>query len=123
MNGLFIAAAVHSASRMHQAESSARSASTKASAARTEIDFIKTDIEKLLMITEALWTFVKQQHDFSDEDLMQKIEDIDLRDGKLDGKVAKQAPSACPNCKRTLIGGQPICLYCSTPVTRDPFER
>ncbi len=84
---------------------------------------MKMDIEKLLMMSEALWIILKQQHGFSDEDLIQRIQEIDLRDGRLDGKVAKQGPSACPNCKRTLIGDRPICLYCNTPIAKDPFRR
>ena len=124
MNGLFIAAAAaHAAAGTRQAESTARRASAKASELRTEVEFMKMDIEKLLMVTESLWGILKEQHGYSDGDLIQRIEKIDLRDGKLDGKVAKQGPSVCPNCSRTLIGNRPVCLYCGTPITRHPFER
>ena len=94
-----------------------------AGSSRLVFDFMAMDVEKLLMITEALWTILKEQHGYTDEDLVKRIRDIDLRDGKLDGKRGKETPQACPSCKRTLIGRHPLCLYCGTKVARDPFQR
>ncbi len=117
------ASAVAATARSHQAELSARNASAAASAARSKADFMQMDVEKLFMITEALWLLLKERHGYSDEDLIHRIQEIDLRDGKLDGKVAKQQKAACPQCGRTLVGSRPVCLYCGAAVERDPFER
>jgi len=91
---------------------------------RTQNETIKFDIEKLFQITEALWTILKEQHGYTDEHLAQLIQDIDLRDGKLDGKVAKAAERpTCPQCGRVLIRNQVRCLYCNADVPLRPFER
>ena len=48
-----------------------------------------------------------------------------IRDGKLDGKVAKVKPD-CPKCSRKLMGKRPVCLYCGAEVARvdlQPFSR
>jgi len=84
---------------------------------------IALDVEKLFMITEALWSILKEQHGYTDDDLGEMIQNIDLRDGRLDGKVAKKQNPLCPECGRTLMGKHPVCLYCGTAVVRDPFER
>jgi hypothetical protein len=85
---------------------------------------MQADVEKLLMITEALWSMLKQEHGYSDDDLIARIHEIDLRDGKLDGKVARdEVKPECPQCGRVLIGKRPVCLYCGTPVALDPFQR
>ena len=83
--------------RMHalQAKDDARQA-------YTEVTFLKQKVEKLMMITEALWTIIKETTDYTDEDLIEIMREIDLKDGKLDGKVASETPDNCPNCGRVL---------------------
>lgn len=103
----------------------ASAAAHKAGAAESEVFELRNEVERLLMITEALWTFLKQQHGYSDEDLIKQIAEIDIRDGKLDGKVAphmEQTP-LCPKCQRPIGRKRPNCLYCGAALVRDPFER
>ena len=103
---------------------SARAAQSDARSAKSEVNILRFEVERLLMITEALWTILKEQHGFDDAELIDKINEIDLRDGRLDGRVAVSAePAVCPNCGRTLSKRRPVCLYCSTSVVQDPFER
>ncbi|MFC4994751.1 hypothetical protein [Rubritalea tangerina] len=110
--------------RANEARTAGQEASRAAAQVRTENEAIKFDVEKLFMITEALWEILKHQHGYTDEQLTQMIQDIDLRDGKLDGKVAKTSqPTACSGCGRTLIQRQAKCLYCGVAVTKQPFER
>jgi hypothetical protein len=123
MTGLFVAGAAQQMARANRAQSAGERASRTAAGVRTQNEAITCDVEKLFMITEALWTILKEQHGYTDENLGQMIQDIDLRDGKLDGKVAEQQNPACPQCGRILMGKHPVCLYCGTAVARDPFER
>jgi hypothetical protein len=92
---------------------------------RTQNEFIQCDVEKLFMITEALWTILKEKHGCTDAELVRRVQEIDLRDGKLDDKVAKVKPD-CPKCGRKLMGKRPLCLYCGAEVARgdlQPFSR
>lgn len=101
------------------------SGSRAASDVRTQNEFIQCDVEKLFMLTEALWTILKEKHGCTDAELVQRVQEIDLRDGKLDGKVAKVNPD-CPKCGRKLMGKRPVCLYCGAEVARvdlQPFSR
>ncbi len=99
-------------------------AKAAARGAQSSVNEVKMDIERLLMITEALWTMIQEEHNYSDEDLIKKIAEIDLRDGRLDGRVAPSAPSGkCVKCNRTLSKKRPTCLYCGAAVVKDPFER
>ena len=59
----------------------------------------------------------------SDEDLIRRIADIDLEDGKLDGRKAATPPRPCPHCQRVLSKNRPRCLFCGKPVEMLPFER
>ena len=101
------------------------SGSRAATDVRTQNEFIQCDVEKLFMLTEALWTILKEKHGCTDAELVQRVQEIDLRDGKLDGKVAKVNPD-CPKCGRKLMGKRPVCLYCGAEVARvdlPPFSR
>src|SRR5260221_8095566 len=104
-----------------QNDSTANAARAEAREAKTETELMRADIERLLMITEALWTFLKKEHGYSDEDLVEAITQIDMRDGVLDGKVAKTLPPPCPNCGRISGKGRPVCMYCGKPIPISPF--
>ena len=91
--------------------------------AKAEIEALRFDVERLLLITEALWSIAKEKLECTDEDLTRRIADIDLQDGTLDGRKAKSPPKPCPHCQRILAKHRHRCLFCGKPVEQEPFER
>jgi hypothetical protein len=106
-----------------QAQTDADSAAAEARAAQTETELMRADIDRLLMITEALWTFLKKEHGYTDEDLAGAITQIDMRDGLIDGKGIKSAPQACPDCGRMNSALRALCIYCGKAIPLNPFAR
>ncbi len=100
-------------------------ASSEASAQRAqqEISLFRQDIERLLMITEALWGILKEKHGYTDEELKRRVADVDLKDGRLDGRVAPTEALDCPHCGYKTSKRRPLCLYCAKPLENDPFAR
>ncbi len=124
LNGVLFASAVHRMVARDRAAASGERASRVAADVRTQNESIKCDIERLFMLTEALWTILKEQHGYTDDDLAGRIQEIDMRDGKLDGKVTQEKIRPdCPQCGRKLMGRNPVCLYCGAESTLDPFRR
>jgi len=121
-NGFFMATTAMQQQRVAQAREEAQAATRSLTEARHLNQILQADIDKLFMITQALWEILKTQHGYSDGLLMKKVTEIDMSDGKLDGKVAKRARPDCLSCGRKL-GRTPVCLYCGTFTPRDPFER
>ena len=110
--------------QIDRAESKATQAQTGAIRSQSEIDVLSLYVERLSMITEALWAILKEKHGYSDEELMERITQIDLRDGKLDGRVASSETPRCPQCKRMHVAKQrPRCLYCGAAISGEPFRR
>lgn len=106
--------------------SSTPSAADFSSVARVpadELEALKFDVERLLLITEALWNIVREKHGTEDAELIKQITALDMEDGKLDGRKPRTPPQPCPKCGRTLIKNRPRCFYCAEPIATDPFER
>lgn len=101
----------------------ATSAENAANEAKTNVEILRHDIDRLLLITEALWTFMKQQHGYTDDALVQLIQDIDSRKNTATGAVAKEPPVACPSCGRPNSVTRTFCVYCGKPLPTKPFAR
>lgn len=123
IESLFLAGAANQLARANASELLSQQASQKSSDVRRETEAIKFDVEKLFMITEALWSIVKAQNGYSDEDLARMIQEIDLRSGRLDGKRERHEKPDCPKCGRKLSGRIPICIYCGQEVLLEPFAK
>ncbi len=89
-----------------------------------QITDLQFEVERLLMVTEALWNIVRERHDLGEDELTTRVNAIDMEDGRLDGRVAPaEAPSLCPNCNRVLSKHRARCIYCGEQVGIDPFAR
>ena len=62
-------------------------------------------IERQMIISEAIWELLKEKVGLTDEDLVKKVREIDLRDGVLDGRVKPEPPIACPKCGKKMKRG------------------
>lgn len=93
-------------------------ARANATEAKSEADVLKHDIDRLMMITEALWAFLKKQHGYTDDDLAKAIGVIDLRHSGAD----KDAQEKCPSCGRMVSQHRRLCIYCGKPVPQSLFE-
>ena len=124
MRGLFSGVASSAAARA--AESRAEWTAQSASSAVHEMEVknlnAAIDIDKLFLITQALWELLKTECGYTDEVLMQKVMEIDMSSGRLDGKAPKSERANCVSCGKKM-GRHPTCMYCGTVNMRSPFER
>ena len=86
-------------------------ARSRVSEAKLSISELEDRVDRLSLLSMALWTLVREQLNLTDEQLAQRVQDIDLTDGKLDGKVSK-ASSKCEKCGRMLSARHVKCIYC-----------
>jgi len=66
----------------------------KVSSVKADTGELRQAVDKLSLITRALWEIIAKSQGLSDEDLVNKVNEIDLRDGALDGKM-KPAIKKC----------------------------
>ncbi len=98
----------------------AAEAKGEARVARRNLAQIETRLDRALLACEAMWTLLRDKLGVTDAELLNRINEIDLSDGRLDGKVRKSAVS-CPSCGRTIARRFPKCIYCGQAIMHDPF--
>ena len=78
-------------------------------------------LDRLALVTEALWSLLKTRSDVTDAELLEHVRAVDLSDGVLDGKVRRDVQT-CPGCERVLSKRHARCLYCGVEVAKQPFD-
>ena len=123
MNGLFLAArgAYCETQGSMAAQREAASAKSAASRLAQQIKILEGDLAKSLMISEALWELLSEKTGLTEQDLLDKINEVDLRDGVLDGKNQRNVID-CPNCGRKVSARHTACLYCGEVIDKSVFE-
>ena len=96
-------------------DSSTVSASTAdTSNIRQDAVEIEKRLEKLLLLSQAMWELIKEKTDLTEKELAEKVTETDLRDGKLDGRYAKPLVK-CNKCGSAICHKYHKCLFCGTP--------
>ena len=110
-------------SRINDARNTAQNARDAATKAQWDIDDLKRKADALTLACQALWEILRSQTGMSDEVILGKIQEIDLRDGKADGRITQRV-QACPNCSRKNKASRRACLYCGAQMPTDNvFEK
>ena len=68
-------------------------------------------IDRLVLIHRSMWELVRASNNLSEDDLLKKVTEVDLRDGTLDGKIITP-PKKCSGCHRLISRRHRRCIYC-----------
>ena len=79
------------------------------------IEDLNERLDSMAIILRALVSLLEERG-LSADDLMAKIEELDLADGTADGRV-KAGPVECTGCDSKVPPGLTKCQYCGTAVT------
>lgn len=81
-----------------------------------ELDRLRGDLDRLTLACAAMWTLL-QEHGHSEDDLAARMQALDMRDGRLDGKLAPDVVT-CKGCGRKSRPDRKTCMYCSAELPR-----
>ena len=93
------------------AEAAAAGARSTANEASRCVHDLQEQVDKLTLISMAMWSMLQDVSSFKEEDLMKRVRDLDLMDGVPDGKITRRVAN-CPKCKRVMSPKHKKCLYC-----------
>ena len=84
----------------------------------SDLRIVEEKVESLALICQAMWELLEDKG-YSSADLLKKIEEIDLRDGQLNGKITKI--THCPECNHKLGKRHNQCFWCGAQIPQNNF--
>ncbi len=91
-----------------------------ARSAESKVRVLQMQLDRAMLACETMWTILSEKLGVTEEQFVTRMNEIDMRDGQLDGKVRKSAVS-CPKCNRTISARFAKCMYCGQAIVHDPF--
>jgi hypothetical protein len=83
---------------------------------------LEARVDKLALVCRSMWELVRDNTSLTEDDLMNKVLELDLRDGVADGKM-QQGVQKCAHCGRSMSPRHARCLYCGREdVTNEAFD-
>jgi len=76
----------------------------------------------VLLINEAMWEILKQEHGYTDKKLADMINDVDQRDGVKDARNQPSEAANCPSCGRNSPRRNKNCMYCGRELNGSLFS-
>lgn len=110
--------------RMKVAEANAEGAKEVAITTGTAISALNSQVETLVLANQAMWELLSEKSGLTEADLINKMNEVDLRDGKLDGKIEKKVIRECGECGHKISKQRTVCYWCGTALpTHSPFSK
>ena len=79
--------------------------------ARDAVVRLEEKLDRLALITRAMFELMQEAGGLSDERLTQKVLEIDLRDGQQDNRMSPR-PKRCPKCDAMISPKVARCVFC-----------
>ena len=101
----------HQNKKISDAQSKAQSASDKVESINDRLSLQDRKIEMLILVNQAIVELLVKKCRVSEDEILEQIEEIDLRDGIKDGKISNGCRK-CFKCDRNYNHRLNKCLYC-----------
>ncbi|HNR32363.1 MAG TPA: hypothetical protein PKI11_15835 [Candidatus Hydrogenedentes bacterium] len=112
MSGLWMAGMqARMAGETIAASSATQRTAQAANEMRTALRDMQDEVDRLCLLNQALWELLRDRLGVTDADLERVAYEVDMRDGKADGKITAHAVR-CPTCGRVSNSKHAKCLYC-----------
>ena len=74
-------------------------------------------IERLALMCQAMWELLREKTQLTERELTDKVLEVDLRDGRTDGKIGAIVME-CPHCHQPTNSKRPTCIICGVELQR-----
>ena len=92
-------------------EQSVQEAPKTRRSAPEDVQQLRERLDRLILICKASFELLQDTTGVSDRQLVERIVEIDLRDGNVDGKMTPQQ-KRCPSCGAGICAKFSRCLFC-----------
>ena len=112
---------IHQSSKIGVANSQSAAGMRQAERAGQRAADLEERLDKMALLNLALWTLLKEKLNLSEAELAARVQELDLMDGKLDGRI-QGTPVDCPDCERPVHQRHCRCLYYGFDMPHSGFE-
>lgn len=110
--------------RIRDAVAKAEGAKEVAVTTGTAISALNSQLETLILANQAMWELLSERAELTETDLINKMNEVDLRDGKLDGKIEKKVVKNCEDCGHKISNQRTVCYWCGSELPKkSPFSK
>ena len=109
---------LHQQRRLDELRDTEREARRSLGRAAGDLEHVEHQVDRLTLACAAMWSLLKQ-HGHTEEELLARMQELDLRDGKLDGRIAPDART-CSGCARKSKADRRTCLFCGAELPPGP---
>lgn len=102
---------LHQDRQIDQAKASASRAREKVASVQDEVRVLTARVDRLALLSQAMWELVREHTNLTDDQILAKVQEVDLRDGCVDGKLGRKVID-CPACGRMVNSVNRACIYC-----------
>lgn len=79
------------------------------------VERMSARLDRLALASQAMWELLRDRYGVSEDELREKMAEIDLRDGRKDEAISITV-LACPACGHKTNSKRPWCIVCGIPV-------
>jgi hypothetical protein len=108
---------MHRIDRLAEAQSEASRAKDEVATYRNRIRDLEFSLNRMALMSQAVWELVSGRLGISENELLSRVSEIDLRDGVADGRMTAKV-SNCSACGRPVNTKRSRCIYCGTAVEK-----
>jgi hypothetical protein len=83
----------------------------------SQIARLEDRFERLLLVNAAMWSLLREKTGLTEAALLERVKEVDLTDGRLDGRVAPGGPATCDACGRAFAPRHARCIWCGAERT------
>ncbi len=103
--------------KIDSAQRAAHLAESKADRFAYDIADVQKKLERLSLSCQAMWELLRDHSELDEQDIENKILEIDNRDGRVDGKISTQQKK-CPSCNRPTTSRRNMCVICGAELKK-----
>ena len=106
-----------------EAVSRSQNVESRVNSTERDVRELQRQVDSIALACQAMWELLADRNGLTDTDLSQRMQEVDLRDGKADGKMTKVTRS-CPACDRPVNPRRKQCIYCGEQMSQnlEPFN-
>ena len=93
------------------------------SVAEETVTPIEQRVQSLELACAGMWEILRDKLGVTEDELVAKIQEIDARDGRVDGKMSGAVGAKCNSCGRQLLSRRSDhCNWCGNSLPAAPFR-